>query len=63
MMTVQRGRGERVEEKKEGGRSLGAVFRDVVPPIVLFVRLSLIARLFASPNALYATPSISKSNI
>ncbi len=39
----------REKEKREGGRSLGAVFRDVVPPIVLSVWLSLMVRLFASP--------------
>lgn len=43
----ERERGEK--EKREGGRSLGAVFHDVVPPIVLSVRLSLIVRPFPSP--------------
>lgn len=40
------------EGKREGGRSLGAVYRDVVPPIVLSVWLSLMVRLFASPMPL-----------
>ena len=48
-LTRRRGGGE---GKREGGRSLGAVYRDVVPPIVLSVWLSLMVRLFASPMPL-----------
>ncbi len=55
-MTVERerergrGRERREKRKKSDGRSsMGAVFRDVVPPIVLSVQLSLIGRPFASP--------------
>lgn len=51
VMTVEREEGGG-EGKREGGRSLGAVYRDVVPPIVLSVWLSLMVRLFASPMPL-----------
>ena len=51
VMTAER-EGGGGEGKREGGRSLGAVYRDVVPPIVLSVWLSLMVRLFASPMPL-----------